>query len=90
MALYRVAQEGMTNIRRHANATQASIDVQCGRSSAHLVITDNGSGVPPGAEGFGLRGMRERVELIGGSVALEANPGGGTRLAIVIPQRALA
>ena len=89
-ALYRVAQEGMTNIRRHANATQASIDVQCGLSSAHLVITDNGTGVPPGAEGFGLRGMRERVELIGGSVALEANPGGGTRLAIVIPQQALA
>ena len=89
MALYRVAQEGITNVRRHANATRAAVEVHCGDSRAQVVVTDDGQGFEPGAEGFGLRGMRERVELIGGSVTLHSDLGCGTRLVAAVPRRAV-
>lgn len=88
MALYRAAQEGLTNVRRHANATKATVSVDCDPAGAHLVVTDDGRGFTPEQEGFGLRGMRERVRLIGGSVTVDSRPGGGTRLAVAIPNRA--
>jgi two-component system sensor histidine kinase DegS len=54
-----------------------------------VVVTDDGQGFEPGAEGFGLRGMRERVELIGGSVTLHSDLGRGTRLVAAVPRRAV-
>jgi signal transduction histidine kinase len=90
MALYRAAQEGITNARRHAGATQVSVTVHCDESRARLVVADDGRGFPPEREGFGLRGMRERVQLAGGSVEVSSGPGSGTRVTATIPHRAIS
>jgi signal transduction histidine kinase len=88
IALYRAAQEGITNARRHANATRVSVSVALGGADAQLVVVDDGRGFPADREGFGLLGMRERVHLAGGRVELQTAPGGGTRLAITVPRGA--
>lgn len=79
--LYRVAQEALTNVVRHARATEASIVVTVSRGSVQLVVEDDGVGFDPAAlapaERIGLIGMRERLELLGGSLRLESAPGGG-------------
>jgi signal transduction histidine kinase len=79
--LYRVAQEALTNVVRHAHAAEASIVVTVSRGSVQLVVEDDGVGFDPGAlapaERIGLIGMRERLELLGGSLRLESAPGGG-------------
>lgn len=85
-ALYRAAQEGITNARRHARATRVSVSVALGDAGACLVVTDDGRGFPPEREGFGLLGMRERVHLAGGRVELETAPGNGTRLTVTVPR----
>jgi len=87
MALYRAAQEGLTNVRRHSRASVASVVVHCDPSTASLVVTDDGRGFSPDQEGFGLRGMRERIHLVGGSITVDSRPGGGTRLAVAVPRR---
>ena len=87
MALYRAAQEAITNVRRHARATRASITLDCAPLEARLVVTDDGTGFDLGREGFGLRGMRERIQLVGGSVTVDTQPGSGTRLAVAVPIR---
>ncbi|WP_165989495.1 sensor histidine kinase [Streptomyces sp. YIM 98790] len=90
-ALYRAAQEGLTNACRHAAATRISVSLDLGPSAARLVIGDDGRG-PGGAaapgEGFGLRAMRERVGLLGGTVTVAARPGGGTVLTVTVPRAA--
>lgn len=79
--LYRVAQEALTNVVRHARAAEASIVVTVSRGSVQLVVEDDGVGFDPTAlapaERIGLIGMRERLELLGGSLRLESAPGGG-------------
>lgn len=87
MALYRAAQEGITNVRRHAHATSASVTVDCAPTAARLVVADDGDGFEAGREGFGLRGMRERIQLVGGSVTVDTRPRGGTRLIVAVPNR---
>jgi signal transduction histidine kinase len=84
-ALYRAAQEGITNARRHARASHVSVSVALGDAGARLVVTDDGRGFPPGREGFGLLGMRERVQLAGGRVELESAQGSGTRITVTVP-----
>jgi signal transduction histidine kinase len=86
MALYRAAQEGITNARRHARATQVTVNVAFGSTDARLVVADDGSGFPPEREGFGLRGMRERVQLAGGRVELNTGADRGTRLTVTVPR----
>ena len=86
-ALYRAAQEGITNAQRHAQASRVVLTVNCDQSSARLVVADDGRGIPPGREGFGLLGMRERVQLAGGSVDVHSGSGSGTRLTVTIPHR---
>jgi signal transduction histidine kinase len=88
MALYRAAQEGVTNARRHANATRVSVTLHCDESRARLVVADDGRGFPPDRDGFGLTGMRERVQLAGGSVEVHSGPGAGTRVTATVPRRA--
>lgn len=88
IALYRAAQEGITNARRHAQATRVSVSVTLGGADARLVVTDDGRGFPAGREGFGLLGMRERVHLAGGRVELDTAPGNGTRLTVTLPRGA--
>ncbi|MFO8149515.1 MAG: sensor histidine kinase [Trueperaceae bacterium] len=79
--LYRVAQEALTNVVRHAQAAEASIVVTVSRGSVQLVVEDDGVGFDPAAlapaERIGLIGMRERLELLGGSLRLESAPGSG-------------
>jgi signal transduction histidine kinase len=86
-ALYRAAQEGITNALRHARATQVSVTVALDPASARLVVADDGRGFGADREGFGLTGMRERIELSGGSVDVLTGPGAGTRLTVTIPHR---
>ncbi|MEI8104456.1 MAG: GAF domain-containing sensor histidine kinase [Actinomycetes bacterium] len=87
-ALYRIVQEALTNVVKHARASSVSIVVMRGNGVARLVIEDDGIGfrredVRPGA--LGLVGMRERVALLGGTFEIESAPGAGTTLVIVLP-----
>ena len=87
---YRVVQECLTNISRHASARRVSLQVerQAVRDNDELVITvgDDGKGFDPTrSEGFGLSGMRERVQGLGGAFVLESAPGEGTRITVRIP-----
>jgi signal transduction histidine kinase len=84
-ALYRAAQEGITNARRHANASRVDVTVDLDPGRARLVVADDGRGFPPDREGFGLTGMRERIGLAGGSVDVLSAAGAGTRLTVTIP-----
>jgi signal transduction histidine kinase len=89
MALYRAAQESLTNARRHAHATRVSVTVNCDDSRARLVVDDDGCGFSPEREGYGLLGMRERVQLVDGSVEVDTGQA-GTRVTVTIPRRTAA
>jgi signal transduction histidine kinase len=90
-ALYRAAQEAVTNALRHAGATRVSVTVRFEPSEARLVVADDGRGLGtwraggPEREGFGLLGMRERVQLVGGTVDIDSSPDTGTRLTVTVP-----
>ncbi|GGL01291.1 two-component sensor histidine kinase [Streptomyces flaveus] len=86
-ALYRAAQEGVTNARRHARATRVTVAVRLDEDAARLEVTDDGRGFAPDATvtGFGLLGMRERVHLVAGSVDIDSGPDSGTRLTVTVP-----
>jgi two-component system sensor histidine kinase DesK len=77
-----VLREAVTNILRHAKASECSIELSSADSSTHMVIVDNGRGNIR-EEGNGLRGMRERVQELGGKLLLDSNR--GTRLQIELP-----
>ena len=87
LTLYRAAQEGLTNVRRHAQATQ--VDLVLDYSAAGQValgVADNGVGATAvNEEGYGLLGMQERVEMLGGQMQVEPAPGEGFLLAISLP-----
>ncbi|MEU9288026.1 sensor histidine kinase [Streptomyces sp. NPDC048275] len=87
-ALYRAAQEGVTNARRHALASRVTVVVRLAGDNARLVVTDDGRGFAPDAAvtGFGLVGMRERVQLVAGRVEIDSGPGAGTRLTVTVPR----
>jgi signal transduction histidine kinase len=91
MTLFRAAQEGLTNIQRHAAATHAWVTLSFTAEQAVLDIRDNGRGLAvPGeverSQGSGLQSMRERLELVGGTLAVESADGQGTRLRITVPR----
>ncbi|MGD9145408.1 MAG: sensor histidine kinase [Anaerolineae bacterium] len=79
-ALWRVTQEALTNVEKHAQARRVRVTLSCELSSVLLEITDDGVGLPPGAASgpnrFGLRGMRERVEGLGGTLTLSGTEEG--------------
>jgi signal transduction histidine kinase len=87
-ALFRIAQEALTNIAKHARASSVCIKVQKARGQLHLKITDNGDGIGPAdrakPDSFGLRGMAERAAALGGTLTLSHAPGGGTVVSIKI------
>ncbi len=86
-ALFRAAQEGLTNVRKHAGASAAEVVVDyrpAGRVA--LSVTDNGRGANgDGSDGFGLLGIRERIEVLGGRVESGNRPAGGFALTIEVP-----
>ncbi|GAA4455203.1 sensor histidine kinase [Phytohabitans houttuyneae] len=84
-ALYRAAQEGLTNARRHAGASSVTVSAAFDDAGARLVVADDGRGFAAPGEGFGLLGMRERVELVGGEVRVDSGPGAGTVVTVTIP-----
>ncbi|NJK62301.1 MAG: sensor histidine kinase [Synechococcaceae cyanobacterium SM2_3_1] len=90
-SLYRLVQEGLTNIRKHAQATEVQLDLRSDQEGITLVIQDNGRGFNPDhiSSGFGLQGMQERLTALGGSLQIQSQPGQGCCLRIQIPQSIL-
>jgi two-component system sensor histidine kinase UhpB len=89
IALYRAAQEGLTNVGRHAQARTAWLALEVTDEAATLTVDDDGVGPSDGVEGggFGLRGMRERAAQLGGEMHLTARAEGGTQLVFRLPLR---
>ena len=87
--LYRIAQEGLNNVVKHAQARNVRITVKYSDTSACLEIWDDGTGFDLQAAresgGMGLRGIEERVQKIGGSLAVESSPKTGTKLTVTVP-----
>ncbi|MBN1370336.1 MAG: sensor histidine kinase [Anaerolineaceae bacterium] len=83
--LYRLAQEGLTNIRKHAQATRASLQLDYLPNGVRLTLEDNGQGAGQTEGGFGLMGVRERVELMHGTLNVQTSPGKGFRLEANLP-----
>ncbi|MFU8772757.1 MAG: sensor histidine kinase, partial [Anaerolineales bacterium] len=92
-ALYRIYQEALTNIVRHASASEVKMTLTCQNGTFEGEILDNGDGFEPGSQqlnangrrGFGLLGMQERVAMLNGHFEISSAPGKGTRLRIQIP-----
>lgn len=88
VALYRIVQEALTNVARHARAQMVHIAVQQDDSGCRLEISDNGVGFEAwaaGAKSLGLRGMQERAQQLGGEVVVDTTLGGGTRVSVWMP-----
>jgi len=90
--LFRVAQEALSNVARHARATQVKIDISEGPSGIRMQISDNGQSfevakllLTKNPKRLGLVGMRERLEMIGGNLAIASTPGTGTTVNAIIP-----
>ncbi|HEY9558179.1 MAG TPA: GAF domain-containing sensor histidine kinase [Acidimicrobiales bacterium] len=89
--LWRIAQEAVTNVERHAAASQITISWRCDGEQGSLEIADDGVGFPVGKAGrldsYGLVGMRERADSIGGTLVIDSEPGRGTRVRCSIGAR---
>ncbi len=93
LALYRIAQEALNNVARHAKTSRAALHITFGDKEIKLKVSDNGVGfVMPKSptdfapsEHFGLLGMRERADLIGARLEVQTEAGGGTRLSVRLP-----
>jgi signal transduction histidine kinase len=95
VALYRAAQEGLTNVQRHAGASRVVLELSFEEQAAWLRLQDDGRGFDTTqfdgqsgsvAAGFGLQGIRERLELVRGQVEIRSDPGWGTELTMVAPK----
>jgi len=99
-AIFRIVQEALTNIARHANATRANIVLRRDAALGVVRIDDNGVGravgqaeaqaAPTGRQPFGLIGMRERARLLGGQLTLESPAGGGFVVTVTMPLETIA
>ncbi|WP_210480233.1 sensor histidine kinase [Naasia sp. SYSU D00948] len=89
VVLLRCAQEALANIRKHSGARAASLTIEEAPDGVVLTVEDDGrglaAGMPESSPGFGIAGMRERLELVGGDVAVAPREGGGTRLTVRAP-----
>jgi signal transduction histidine kinase len=86
--LYRIVQEALTNVLKHADAQRVTIALVRQRGTIRAVVADDGRGFDAGAsrrDALGLVGMRERAVLIGGRLSIESTPGGGTTLIVEVP-----
>jgi len=91
LQLLRIIQESLSNIRKHANAQRARVELRARNGSVVAVISDDGTGFDraqlsrTGAPRFGLNIMRERAESVGGTLAIDSEPGAGTRITASVP-----
>jgi signal transduction histidine kinase len=86
VTLLRILQEALTNVSRHANAREVGVSVEAGCGRIRMEITDDGTGfAPEAAPGSGLRGIRERAALLGGTAEWISAPGRGTRIVVELP-----
>ena len=95
ICLYRVLQEALVNVVKHAQASQVHVGLDFKGESVRLTVEDDGLGMDLSAgeqrlDGIGFLGMRERLELLGGSLALDSRPGQGLRLEALLPLRVVA
>jgi signal transduction histidine kinase len=90
-AMYRIVQEALTNAIKHGEAKRAVVEIHEDESDIHVSVRDDGSGFNPNGEtgGFGLLGMRERVQLLGGTLGIASAPGQGTTITANFPSRRL-
>jgi PAS domain S-box-containing protein len=93
-AVYRAVQESLTNVARHSGARNAWVMLDATDGVVHVEIEDDGRGIAPEdlakARSLGLKGMRERIAFLGGSLDIGRAPRGGTRLKLTVPLRGLA
>ncbi len=91
--VFRIFQEALTNVSRHAQATVVWVDLYEKESLLHLMISDNGKGMSPSlfshSQSLGLMGMRERAKLLGGALTIKSSEGAGTTVLLTIPQDTL-
>ena len=85
--VYRIAQEALNNVAKHSGAARAQLQLRGGDDSLALLVADDGDGFDPtsATDGFGLAGMRERIELAGGELQIESKRGTGTRVLASVP-----
>jgi two-component system, NarL family, sensor histidine kinase DevS len=87
IAMYRIVQEALTNARRHGGAQRAAVKVEEDQAAVHVIVGDDGGGFDATAPsaGFGLIGMRERAELLGGTLEITSAPGQGITVHVTLP-----
>jgi two-component system sensor histidine kinase UhpB len=87
LVVYRIAQEALTNVVRHAHATAVELSLEHNETQTVLTVADDGCGLAPGSlpSAHGIRGMRERAMLIGAGLSIAARVGGGTQVQLTIP-----
>jgi signal transduction histidine kinase len=97
IAMYRIVQEGLTNVIKHAQATQTFVHLVRHPDALVCSVADNGRGFDAGrrsahmhSQGLGLIGMRERAASLGGTLSIDSSPGRGTTLKIVVPLKGVA
>ncbi|HLI86791.1 MAG TPA: sensor histidine kinase [Bryobacteraceae bacterium] len=86
ICLFRIAQEALNNVCRHANADSVEIALETSEGQVRMSVQDDGRGFRPGnTKGLGLIGMHERVESLGGTLGILSGPGQGTRIEVALP-----
>ena len=91
LALFRIAQEAVSNARRHGAASRVMVSLAARPGTAELLVVDDGRGFSPSLDqpvisrGEGLPGMHERVALLGGELSIHSAPGAGTRVSVSVP-----
>ena len=92
VALYRVCQEALTNIASHASASRVTVRLVATPEAVQLIVRDDGHGFDPSSvadDRHGIVGMRERIEMLGGSLKVESGPAEGTRIDVTVPLEGL-
>ncbi|MBE1490439.1 sensor histidine kinase [Plantactinospora soyae] len=87
LSAYRVIQEAVTNVVRHAGTARCRVSVEYRAEELHVEVTDDGHGAPAPGTGHGITGMRERVGLLHGEFSAGPRPGGGFRVSATLPLR---
>ncbi len=94
ISLFRVVQEALTNVARHAEAAEVSITLRSDGQNCHVRIRDDGGGLPIGwklrPDAFGMRGMRERIAQLGGDLSVDGRPGAGVTVSARVPLSRIA